>query len=102
MAKTAYTHINCPHDSPTIYNKLMKKLTDIHNIDTRAAEKLNLAQPKFNNNYKKHSFHYCITTIWNSLPYPVKLKDTKATFVDALKRSMSGHSDPPLVCKAHL
>ena len=34
MAKTAYTHIQCPDQSPKIYHKLMKKVTDIHNVAT--------------------------------------------------------------------
>ena len=91
MAKTAYTHIHNPDHSPLIYHTLMKRVSNAHNVDTRAAEQMNLVQPKFNNTYKKHSFHYCITNIWNSLPYPVKLKDTKVAFVDGLKRFLSEH-----------
>ena len=50
--------------------------------------RLNLAIPHFINNYKKHSFRYQIGKIWNSLPYPVKLKDSKNTFIGAMRRFM--------------
>ena len=86
MAKTAFIHFNNIDDSPTIYHKLMTKATATHSINTRLATRGDLILPKFNKNYKKHSFHYSIAKIWNSLPYPIKLKDTKSSFIEAMKR----------------
>ena len=97
MTKTAHMHISHPETSPTIYHNIMTRIPDRHsyngNISTQLTEnetstRLNLAIPRFNNNYKKHSFRYQIGKIWNSLPYPVKLKDSKNTFIGAMRRFM--------------
>ena len=61
----------------------MTQVTDTQS--TRACSYKNLKLPKFNTNYKRNSFEYCIAKTWNSLPYPVKLKDTLVKFNDAAK-----------------
>ena len=82
--KTAYRDTSKPQDSPTIYHKTM--LQNINTQDTRSLSYKNLKLPKFNTNYMKNSFSYCIAATWNSLPYPVKLKDTLFKFTDAMER----------------
>ena len=84
LAKTAYKHISQPDESPTIYHKTIIQNSNVK--DTRAMTYKNLKLPKFNTNYVKNSFTYCIASTWNSLPYPVKLKNTSAKFNDAVRR----------------
>ena len=89
MAKTAHKHMTDPDNSPTVYHSTLTLVSDIHKRHTRTAARINLVLPNYNSNYKKHSFHYNIATVWNSLPYPVKLKDSKPTFVGAVRRFLS-------------
>ena len=98
MAKTAHIHLLHSESSPIIYHNVMTRIPDRHSrngeISTQLtgneiSTRLNIAIPHFNNNYKKHSFRYQIGKIWNSLPYPVKLKDSKNTFIGAMRRYMS-------------
>ena len=95
MAKTAHAHIINPDDSPTIYHNTMTRVANRYrqinepsslNQDNEVSSLMNIFVPKFKTNYKKYSFRYQIGKIWNSLPYPVKLKDRKSTFVDAVTR----------------
>ena len=89
MTKTAYIHINDPEHSPSVYNKIMQRMDNRHGHNTRLATRHNFIIPKFHNNFKKKSFSYSITQIWNSLPYPLKLNTTKAGFIEATKRYLS-------------
>ena len=86
VAKTVYTHITDPDNSPLIYHKTMTRVTETHNQATRMASHMNLSLPKFRNNYKKNSFQYKAAVTWNALPYPVKLKNNKQQLTDAVKR----------------
>ena len=86
VAKTVYTHITDPDNSPLIYHKTMTRVTETHNQATRMASHMNLSLPKFRNNYKKKSFQYKAAVTWNALPYPVKLKNNKQQLTDAVKR----------------
>ena len=84
LTKTAYKHLLHPDLSAAVYHRTLTQVTGTQN--TRACSYKNLKLPKYNTNYKKNSFEYCITKTWNSLPYPVKLKDTLVKFTDATKR----------------
>ena len=86
LSKTANRHISKPQDSPTIYHKTIVQNTNSH--DTRSLSYKNLKLPICKTNYMRNSFSYCIAATWNSLPYPVKLKDTILKFTDALERSI--------------
>ena len=84
LAKTAYKHILQPERSSPIYHETMTLVANTQ--DTRACSYKNLILPKYNTNYVRNSFKYRIASTWNSLPYPVKLKDTYSKFNDAIKR----------------
>ena len=85
LAKTAYRHIILyTENSPAIYHRTMTESTNRQ--DTRSSSYKNLHLPKCNTNYKRNSFNYNVAMTWNSLPYPVKLKDNLDKFIDAAKR----------------
>ena len=93
MSKTAYDHLHDPQDSPPIYHQIFVQTQNQHRMDTRLASTLNLTLPKFKNNYGKHSFNYNIAKVWNSLPYPIKLAETKQLFLNAVRRYMTELSE---------
>ena len=60
---------------------------DLHILETflntgihRIGEGLNLKLPKFNLKFKKNSFTYSLTKLWNSLPSQVRLSSDANDF----------------------
>ena len=90
ISKVAHDFIYNNDNIPLVYKeKITKSRRQTDNTNTDLTRSSGLILPKYNTNIKKLSFKYSIASTWNSLPYPVRLKNLKDTFIETLCRYMT-------------